>query len=148
MRMTEEAFANHQRWKDKEAKRASMAESIATIESVCAAVQAIDKASKYGNVKTDGYASKKEARRAAALKALEQAGAIRNLREQIPYILIPRQLDADGSVGERACTYKADFVYEENGVEVVEDCKGMRTPDYIIKRKLMRFQFGVVIRET
>lgn len=31
---------------------------------------------------------------------------------------------------------------------VVEDCKGMRTKDYIIKRKLMLYKFGVRIKET
>jgi hypothetical protein len=108
--------------------------------------------SKYKNVKTDGYASKKEARRAHTLKLMAEAGQIRNLREQVPYVLIPRQLGPDGKVQERACGYVADFVFEEFSAdgwrEVVEDCKGMRTDAYIIKRKLMRFTHGISIRET
>src|SRR6185436_15002549 len=45
------------------------------------------KPSKYKNEKTDGYASKKEARRAAELKLMEKSGRIRNLREQVVYEL-------------------------------------------------------------
>lgn len=45
--------------------------------------------------------------------------------------------------------YVADFVYkDENGEEVVEDVKGMRTKEYIIKRKLMLWQYGIQVREV
>jgi len=108
--------------------------------------------SKYGNVKTGKYASKKEATRALALALMQEAGQILNLREQVPYVLIPRQLGPDGKVEERAVGYVADFVFDEwtadGWRQVTEDCKGFRTPDYIIKRKLMRFTFGIVVRET
>lgn len=107
-------------------------------------------APKYMNVKTGGYSSKNEANRALALRLRQEAGQIRNLREQVSYVLIPRQLNADGGVAERACKYVADFVYEEfpDWIEIVEDTKGFRTADYIIKRKLMRFTHGIVIKET
>lgn len=102
--------------------------------------------SKFRNVKTDGYASKKEATRASVLRLMQEAGQIRNLREQVEYELIPKQ------DGERACSYRADFVYEEfasNGWrEVVEDTKGVKTADYIIKRKLMLFRHGIRIAEV
>ena len=102
--------------------------------------------SKFRNVKTDGYASKKEAARASQLRLMQEAGQIRNLREQLEYELIPRQ------EGERACFYRADFVYDEFGADgwrqVVEDTKGMRTADYVIKRKLMLHVHGIRIRET
>ena len=50
---------------------------------------------------------------------------------------------------ERKAVYIADFVYKDrSGREVVEDCKGMRTKDYIIKRKLMLYKFGIRIKET
>jgi hypothetical protein len=106
--------------------------------------------SKYRNVKTDGYASRKEAKRASALRLMQEAGQIADLREQVPYVLIPRALGPDGKVAERACSYVADFVYREFGAhqDTVEDCKGVRTADYVIKRKLMRFVHGVVVRET
>lgn len=50
---------------------------------------------------------------------------------------------------ERKVEYRADFVYfdaEDN--LVVEDAKGVRTPDYIIKRKLMLWLYGIKIREV
>jgi hypothetical protein len=99
--------------------------------------------SKFRNVKTDGYASKKEASRAFQLRLMQEAGQIRNLREQVEYELIPKQ------DGERSCRYRADFVYEDfGGHEVVEDTKGVKTPDYIIKRKLMLFVHGIRISEV
>jgi len=100
---------------------------------------------KYRNRATGGYASAKEARRAQELKLLERAGKIRHLREQVPFVLIPKQM-RDGKVIERACKYVADFVYEEPGL-VVEDVKGMRTKEYVIKRKLLLFTHGIRIRE-
>jgi len=117
-----------------------------------AVAEASSPPSKYGNVKTGKYASKKEATRALALALMQEAGQILNLREQVPYVLIPRQLGPDGKVEERAVGYVADFVFDEwtadGWRQVTEDCKGFRTPDYIIKRKLMRFTFGIVVRET
>jgi hypothetical protein len=71
------------------------------------------------------------------LKLLLAAGAILNLREQVPFVLIPAQHDENRKVIERQCMYIADFVYERAGALVVEDVKGIRTADYIIKRKLM-----------
>jgi hypothetical protein len=49
---------------------------------------------------------------------------------------------------ERACVYKADFVYIENGRMVVEDVKGCKTPEYKLKRKLMLWVKGIRIREV
>lgn len=101
---------------------------------------------KYGAKKTNGYASKKEAKRAQELATLAKAGLISNLREQVPYLLIPSQKGLNRA--ERPCKYIADFVYIENGLEVVEDCKGMRLAEYVIKRKLMLMVHGVSILET
>jgi hypothetical protein len=52
-------------------------------------------------------------------------------------------------VTEKAVRYVADFVYIDNdtGRMVVEDTKGFRTPDYIIKRKLMLKVHGITIKE-
>lgn len=104
---------------------------------------------KYGNVKTCGYDSRKEAERARVLHLLEKAGKIRDLKEQVPYTVIPAQY-IDGKCVERACIYKADFDYTvaETFEHVVEDAKGVRTKDYIIKRKLMLKVFGIRIREV
>lgn len=91
---------------------------------------------KYHNVKTAGYDSKKESKRAQELKLLERAGKISELKEQVKFDLIPDQY-IDGKCVERACTYTADFVYIEDGKLVVEDCKGMRTQQYVVRRKIM-----------
>jgi len=118
---------------------------------------------KYNAVKTevDGitFDSKKEARRYEALRELEQTGEIHDLRRQVKYTIIPEQRLPDvvgpkggitkGKLLERPVTYVADFVYNlPDGGTVVEDCKGVRTPDYIIKRKLMRFLMGIEIIES
>jgi len=118
--------------------------------------------SKYHSKKTiiDGivFDSKAEAYRYMELKRLEKAGAIQDLRLQVPFELIPTQRATDtidsrgrkhrGRVIERACVYKADFVYIENGRMVVEDVKGCKTPEYMIKRKLMLWVKGIRIREV
>ncbi len=103
--------------------------------------------SKYGNRKLtapDGqvFDSVKEYHRWGCLRLLERAGAISNLRRQVKYELIPKQL------GERACNYIADFTYMENGKLVVEDVKGVKTEVYKIKKKLMLWVHGIRIKET
>ena len=42
----------------------------------------------------------------------------------------------------------ADFVYVRDGQTVVEDAKGVRTKDYIIKRKLMLWLHGIRVQEV
>lgn len=114
------------------------------------------KPNKYYNRKTktaDGaiHASAKEARRWAELCILQRAGKISNLRRQVRFELIPAQYE-DTPKGkrcaERRVDYVADFVYaDEHGKEIVEDTKGFRTPEYVIKRKCMRYLKGIVITE-
>lgn len=117
---------------------------------------------KYRNTKTmvDGmeFDSRKEASRYRELKTLEECGEIKNLKCQEKFILIPAQREPDvvgvrggikkGKVLEKECSYIADFVYEEDGQTVVEDTKGFKTKDYIIKRKLMLYFYGIIIREV
>ena len=106
---------------------------------------------KYRNKKTVvngiSFDSRKEAKRYQELLLLERAGAITDLKMQVKYVLIPSQR-VNGKVVERECAYKADFVYRENGETVVEDTKGFRTKDYIIKRKLMLHVHGIRIKEV
>lgn len=101
---------------------------------------------------TDGvFDSKREFERWNELKLLQRAGRIQNLQRQVSYNLIPAQYAMDGKrkkLLEYPCNYKADFVYTENGKTVVEDCKGYRTPEYRIKRKLMLEKHGIRIKET
>ena len=107
------------------------------------------------------YESKKEYKRHCELLLLEKAGAITDLQTQVKFILIPVQFETferygkkgqrlkDGSrCVEKECAYIADFVYTENGEKVVEDAKGFRTKDYIIKRKLMLWVHGIKIKEV
>ncbi|MGN0554678.1 MAG: DUF1064 domain-containing protein [Candidatus Fimenecus sp.] len=106
---------------------------------------------KYRNIKAivDGipFDSRKEANRYCELKLLQRAGQIQNLVLQKEFELLPKQ-EVDGKVVERAVKYRADFTYEENGKTVVEDTKGVRTPEYILKRKLMLYRYGIQIREV
>lgn len=104
---------------------------------------------KYGNRKVqtpDGciHDSQKEANRWMELKLYERAKVIKELKRQVRYTLIPKQ------DGERACEYIADFVYTDckSGETIVEDTKGFKTKDYIIKRKLMLYVHGIKIKEV
>lgn len=110
---------------------------------------------KYNSRKTvvDGikFDSKKEAARYKQLKVFENSGVIQNLRLQVKYTLIPSQyevIDGKKKFVERECAYYADFVYDKNGKTIVEDTKGMKTPEYIIKRKLMLFLKNIKIKEV
>ena len=106
---------------------------------------------KYGNRKIirDGieFDSIKECQRYCELKLMQRAGVISDLRMQVSFELIPSQR-IDGKVVERAVNYIADFVYQQDGQKVVEDTKGYKTPEYIIKRKLMLHVYGIRIREV
>lgn len=107
--------------------------------------------SKYRNEKTevDGivFDSRKEAKRYRELKLLEKAGEITDLRLQVKYELVPAIYEY-GVCVQRTVNYVADFVYKENGEEIVEDVKGMKTEVYRIKKKLMRWRYGIEIREV
>lgn len=117
---------------------------------------------KYGNRKVtfDGltFDSKRECLRWQELKHLEKAGKISDLQRQVRFELIPEQRLPDtlgpkggrrkGKIQEKAVFYVADFVYYEDGKLVVEDAKGHRTREYIIKRKLILARYGIQIRET
>ena len=121
---------------------------------------------KFGNRKltVDGmtFDSKHEYRRWCELKLLVKAGEIHDLQRQVKFELIPAQYEryerisqktgkrlADGQrCVEKAVCYIADFVYREGDRMVVEDAKGVRTPEYILKRKLMLARHGVKIREV
>lgn len=111
----------------------------------------IKKPAKYRNVKTvvDGitFDSKKEAERYGRLKLLQRAGRISDLKLQVEFVLFPSYIE-NGKVIERAWKYVADFVYTENGRQIVEDAKGKRTAEYIGKRKAMLAIHNIRIREV
>lgn len=131
---------------------------------------------KYGNKKIENaegsWDSEGEWHRWLFLKEAEKEGKIMNLRRQVVYELIPKQMGTKVKhlktkdkvveyTAEHPVTYLADFVYEKKLSEedtvfgtkyatetIVEDFKGMRTDKYIIKRKLMRYLFNIAIREV
>ena len=110
------------------------------------------KFSKYKSNKIENrfgkFDSKKEFNRFLILQDMEKHGEISDLQRQAKFELIPSQKDGSGKVIERPVNYKADFVYTENGKQVVEDVKGLKTKEYIIKRKLMLYLKGIRIVET
>lgn len=117
----------------------------ATVLKALAARQtAAKKKNKYGAVKTevDGitFDSKREAARYRELKLRLQGGEIEDLRLQIPFPLLVNE--------KKLGNYIADFVYQEGGQEIVEDCKGFRTPMYRWKKKHMLAQYGITLRES
>jgi len=91
--------------------------------------------------------SKAEAQRYAHLLNLQSWGDISNLKTQVRFELIPQTKKPSGG-HERKCEYVADFVYtDKNGKQIVEDVKGVKTKDYIIKRKLMLQVHGIEVKE-
>jgi len=100
---------------------------------------------KYGARKTGGFDSKKEFERWMILKDLEKKGKISHLETQKPFILI------DKSPFFRSVKYIADFVYIENGQQIIEDVKGYRKGQayqlFKIKQKLMYERYGILVRE-
>ena len=99
---------------------------------------------KYGNRKTTvngiEFDSKREANRYVELTYLLRAGLIKDLQTQVPYVLMDG-FRKDGRA-VRAITYIADFIYtDEHGKTVVEDAKGHRTKEYLIKKKLFEWRY-------
>lgn len=101
---------------------------------------------KYGNRKTvvDGitFDSMAESRRYLLLKALQKGGHIRKLERQVKYLLAIN--------GVKIADYVADFRYVDvkRQAEVVEDVKGVKTPVYRLKKKLMKAIYGIDIAEV
>jgi len=100
---------------------------------------------KYGAKKTEcqhghTHDSKIEARRCDELHVMEANGEITHLtREPVFSIEIN---------GRHVCKYIADFQYRmaDSGLPIVVDVKGMRTPVFNLKRKLVEAAYpGVVV---
>jgi len=90
-----------------------------------------------GNIK---FASKAEAQRYMALILMEKAGKISWLTLQPKFVLLDKFKHNGKSI--RAIHYVADFKYSENGKDIVEDVKGMKTPVYELKLKLFLSFYG------
>ena len=81
------------------------------------------------------FDSRWEAERWGQLKSMERAGIVTQLERQIKYELSINDV--------KICNYIADFRYlleEENGLSklVVEDAKGILTPEFKLKMKMMK----------
>ena len=103
------------------------------------------KKSKYGAKKkeVDGitFDSTWEADRYIELKYLERAGEITGLKLQVKY---PFEMN-----GVLIANYIADFVYSnKEGIEIVEDAKGVKTDVYKLKRKMMKAFYNIEIFES
>lgn len=100
--------------------------------------------SKYKAIRTevDGimFASKKEAMRFKELKFLLQEERISDLVLQPKF---PIEV-----CGKKICTYIADFMYNEDGKQVIEDVKGVKTSVYRIKKKLTEAIYNITIKEV
>ena len=119
---------------------------------------------KYGNKKAKAngrvFDSRTERGRYHTLQTLEKAGEISDLRLQVPFEIIPAiyetvevQLKTKTKqvqkLVQRASHYVADFVYKDkDGNMVVEDSKGFKTPEYLLKKKMMRAFLGITIKEV
>jgi hypothetical protein len=111
--------------------------------------------SKYNNVKCKykgmTFDSKKELKRYQELEIMEKAGEIRKLK----FHPAPYELSPDPKICK--IKYYPDFIYElkvhiaENRygfMDVVEDCKGVKTPVYNLKKKLLHAKYGIIIKES
>ena len=102
--------------------------------------------SKYRNIKVDAdghrFDSRKEFRRYCDLKALQLGNAIEDLELQPRFPMVIN--------GVKVCTYVADFRYRDrvSGEVIVEDAKGVRTPLYKLKARLLKAIHGIEIVEV
>tara|TARA_A100000171_G_C2110800_1_gene134928 strand:- start:560 stop:937 length:378 start_codon:yes stop_codon:yes gene_type:complete len=101
---------------------------------------------KYGNKKVtvDGikFDSRWESQRYLYLKSLERAGTVKDLELQVKFPIVIN--------GEKICSYIADFRYkrqnqQDEWYDIVEDAKGFETPEFKLKKKLMKAVHGVEI---
>lgn len=101
---------------------------------------------KFGNIPTRidniTFHSKKEAHRYLELKAMQAGGLIAELELQPAYDLAVNDV--------KLCRYIADFKYFDSstGRWVVEDVKGTRTKEYVLKSRLMLACLGIEVLET
>lgn len=122
------------------------------------------KRQKYGNSKVEyqgkSFDSKREMQRYIVLKEAEESGLISDLRTQVVFELVPSITEEyvkhlktkdkiETRVVQRAILYKADFVYQKDGKEVVEDvkvAKGLIPKEFTLKEKLFFWRFGKKIK--
>lgn len=124
------------------------------------------KTNKYRNKKVsfngEEFDSKRELQRFLVLKDAENKGVIQNLQKQVEFELIPK-IEEDVVIHlkrkdkiqrktiQKPIIYRADFVYEKDGIMIVEDVKisdHLLPKDYILKEKLFRWKYGFSIKRV
>lgn len=107
------------------------------------------KQNKYKNKKVeyDGikFDSIKEKNRYIGLKQMEKLGIIKDLQRQVKYELQPSFKFNGKTI--RSINYIADFVYIQDGIEIIEDVKGIRTKEYLLKKKMFIYKYQKEIKE-
>jgi hypothetical protein len=90
------------------------------------------------------FASRKEARRYVTLTLLQRAGEIRDLEADKRKLRYPLVVN-----GVKIAVYECDYRYVTRaGALVIEDAKGVRTPVYTLKKRLMKALYDIDIYET
>ena len=93
----------------------------------------------YSGYKFDSIAEKD---RFIELRMLENKGYIKDLKLQVPFVLISK------SEYGRDVRYIADFTYYIDKELVVEDVKGVLTKEYKLKKRLMQEKYHITIQEV
>jgi hypothetical protein len=120
--------------------------TIVTNEQARALLAEEPKKNKYGAIKVtfagEVFHSKGELARWQELQLMAHAGEIHQLQRQVPFPITLK--------GIHICTYVADFTYWERGKFIVEDWKSAptMTAEYRLKKRLLRADYGIDIRET
>jgi len=89
------------------------------------------------------FDSKKEAKR---YEVLRDDPAIENLELQPKFDLLVANIETGALT--KVGYYKADFRYSVDGEVVIEDVKGMKTPIYNLKKKMIKGIYDITIKET
>jgi hypothetical protein len=90
----------------------------------------------YNNIKFDSI---KEKNHYIVLKQLEDLGVIKDLKLQVKFELQPSYKYQDKTI--RAINYYADFTYIQDNKLIVEDVKGVRTKEYLLKKKMLLYKY-------
>jgi hypothetical protein len=98
------------------------------------------------------FDSKGELRRWHELQLLMRVGEISELRRQVKFLLCvngkPIFVRSEGFPNGRKVKFTADFVYRENGREVVEDFKSYQTDIARLRIALVEACCGVIVKIT
>ena len=89
------------------------------------------------------FASRLEATRFQQLRLLEKAGEISSLTLQPEFQIFQGYIDPDTGEKTKSIFYVGDFRYCDiaNRRIIVEDTKGMETPEFRLKWKLVQSQY-------